>query len=42
MLTIHMVLKMAVNDPSEISFVEIIVQIQPYGKIELTNAGGVS
>ena len=33
---------MAVNDPAEISFGVVTVQIQPYGKIGLTNAGGVS
>ena len=33
-------LKMAVNDPSEISFGAIVGQIQSYGKIGLTNAGG--
>ena len=35
-------LKMAVNDTSEISFGSITIQIKSYAKIGLTNAGGVS
>ena len=34
--------KMAVNDTNEISFGAMTGQIKSYGKIELTNSGGVS
>ena len=34
--------KIVVNDPTEICFVVMTGQLQSYGKIVLTNAGGVS
>ena len=34
--------KMSVNDPAERSFVSMSGQLQSYGKIRLTNTGGVN
>ena len=36
------IFKMVVNDPPEISYGSMTGQLQYYGKIVLTNAGGVS